>query len=189
MSVDNLTQSTLLTESDMQDSSPAQLRLSHARYFAEQYLSQNGPPVDSYWLMVGHFDAFLFSLASVYDMAAPTGKAALNASPLFRFFRALRNVTTHHSVLAASIPGNKFLRPFNREIMTAIGYQNDSSRLRLNLAQLRSVLDAVLQERLGETKNIEAARQYVDQLEAQGGKEYLEDLMAQALTETRQAIA
>ena len=162
---------------------PARLRYSHAEYFRNQYIIHCGPPIDSYWLMIGYFDAFLFSLASVYDMADRPVQIQLEKIDSFRFFKALRNITAHHSILAATVSGNKFPPPFSRILSLSIGGpRDDSARMFLRLDQLRDILDAVELERPSEKRNIDAARNYISQLESKGTKLYLENLMTEALS-------
>lgn len=179
-----------MDEETLSKTPPALLRLTHAEYFREEYVRHSGPPMDSYWLMVGYFDAFLFSLAPVQNMASPTVRDKLDGIPAFRFFKALRNVTTHHSVLAASVSGNKFPRPFSRHVRVAMdGPPSDSSRLIFRLDVLRQILDAVAKERRSEKNNVEIAKSYINELEARQGDVFLEDIMSEALTAVKSVVS
>lgn len=132
--------------------------------------------------MVGYFDAFLFALATVWDMSQTDVRTRLKAIGVFRFFKALRNVAAHHSILAAGVAGNKFERPFSRESnVSAGGPQNDSSRLFFRLDILRQIHDAVETERPHEMRNIDVARSYISELEERGARVYLEDIMEEAI--------
>lgn len=145
--------------------------------------------MDSYWLMVGYFDAYLFALASIADMASKAVKARLDGVPVFRFFKALRNVSAHHSVLAATVVGNKFPRPFRRNVSVSVGSTpNDSARLIFRLDVLRQILDAVEQEYPREKKNLDAARNYITDLEARRPDVFLEDLMYDAVAAVKAVI-
>src|SRR5712692_11385221 len=105
-----------MNESEMSKATTAELRLGAAQYFYTQYLKHCGPPLDSYFLMVNYFDAFLFALTSIEEMIDQHSKKALRANQTFRFLKALRNITTHHSVLAAAVGNAKFPRPFSRDL-------------------------------------------------------------------------
>lgn len=178
-----------MDEPTLSNTPPVQLRLKHAEYFLSQYRLHCGPPVDAYWLMVGYFDAYLFSLATVWDMSHPEARKKLETIGVFRFFKALRNVAAHHSILAAGVSENKFPRPFSREVnVSAGGPQNDSSRLLFRLDILRQILYAVEAERPHEKKNIEVACSYISELEACGVKVYLEDIMEEAIHAVERAI-
>ena len=172
-----------MDEPTLSKTPPARLRLRHADHFLAQYKLHSGPPIDAYWLMVGYFDAFLFSLATVWDMSDSSVRAKLESISSFRFFKALRNVAAHHSILAADVTGSKFPRPFSREVnvFSVEGAPNDSSRLFFRLDVLRQILDAVELERPHEKKNIDIARDYISELETRGGRVYLEDIMAESI--------
>jgi hypothetical protein len=55
------------------------------------------------------------------------------------FLKAARNVTTHHSVLAAPNQPGGFARPFSRSIHEVAGL--GSAKLRINLAELKAVFN------------------------------------------------
>lgn len=178
-----------MNEEAMSALTPAQLRLSHAEYFLAQYRKHSGPPIDSYWLMVGYFDAYLFALGSVWDMSPNDVQEELNKSRVFQFFKALRNITTHHSVLSVHVGGNKFPRPLSRIVNATLGGpQQDSSRLFFRLDVLRQILDAVEAEWKPAKKNIDAARVYIAELEARSGQIFLDDLMLEAIEAVRAVI-
>jgi hypothetical protein len=177
-------------EQTLANTPPALLRLMHAEHFLAEYVRHSGPPVDSYWLMVGYFDAFLFALASVHDMASQLIRDKLATISTFRFFKALRNVTAHHSVLAATVTGSKFQRPFLRHVSVSVGGPpNDSSRLVFRLDVLRQILDAVENERPHEKRNLDIARGYINELEARRTHVFLEDVMSEALAAAKAVVA
>lgn len=179
-----------MDEQTLANTPPALLRLTHAEYFLAEYVKHSGPPVDSYWLMVGYFDAFLFALASVHDMAPQLIRDKLATISVFRFFKALRNVTAHHSVLAATVAGSKFPRPFSRHASDSIGGQpNASSRLVLRLDVLRQILDAVEKERPNEKKNLDMARDFINALEARQSHVFLQDIMSEAVTAAKSVVS
>jgi hypothetical protein len=168
----------------------AQLRLEHASYFLRSFLANCGPPQDSYFHMTAYFDAFLFSLVSVEEMLEEPKRSALRNCAEFRFMKVLRNVTTHHSVLAASQSDSKFLRPFARHLANCVGaVQEASGRLALHPDRLRSILDVVEKEVPREKPNIDLARQYLQSIEAAGVTVYIEDLMQNALSAADAAVA
>ncbi len=140
--------------------------------------------------MVGYFDAFLFALASVHDMAPQLVRNKLDDIGVFRFFKVLRNVTAHHSVLAATIAGNKFQRPFSRHMSISIGGSpNDSSRLVFRLDILHDILNAVEKEWPPEKKNLNVARDFINTLEARKSHVFLEEIMSEAVTAAKSVLS
>lgn len=99
--------------------------------------------------MVCFSDAFLFTLISVEESVGIKARNALRDEPVFRFLKTLRNVTTHHSVLASSAPGSKFPRPFTRHVTDLVGgpVELSSARLCFRFDVLGPVFDAVETER------------------------------------------
>ncbi|MES3010799.1 MAG: hypothetical protein V4738_08450 [Pseudomonadota bacterium] len=139
--------------------------------------------------MSAYFDAFLFAYAGIEEMSSDAEKAKLKAISVNRFFKALRNIAAHHSILAVSLPGSKFDRPFFREVRTSVGGpQNDSSRLFLRLDSFREILDAVEKERPRQKSNIAVARIYIEELELRAGRVCLEDIMDDALAAVEDAL-
>ncbi|MBF0550409.1 MAG: hypothetical protein HQK60_07730 [Deltaproteobacteria bacterium] len=179
-----------MDEATLKKTPPVLLRLAHAEHFLNEYLRHSGPPIDSYFLMIGYFDAFLFALASVWDMANKEEKDRLKAYRGFRFFKVLRNITVHHSILAAMIDENKFQRPFSRETtIVGGGPQSFSSRLFFRLDVLREILSAVEREHKKEKCNLDVAREYIAEIESRGlAHVYLEDIMSEALKEAKLAV-
>jgi len=178
-----------MKEEELAQQTPASLRLAQAEYFLGEYIRHCGPPVDSYFGMVCCFDAFLFAFVSVEEMVNEEMKKKLNEDSKFRFFKALRNITTHHSILSAPIDG-KFLRPFSRSIEMSVGNtQNESSRLSLNFNVLREILDAVELERKQERYTIAYAREFLKEMEDTGNKVFIEDLMRNTLDSIKQMLA
>lgn len=180
-----------MDEQSMAVASPPQLRFAEAEYFYSQFLKNCGPPKDYYFLMVCYFDSFLFALISIEEMVSAAAKNQLRACSKVRFLKALRNISSHHSVLGAALADSKFPRPFSRVISISIGgAPNNSSRLRLRFDVLRSIFDAVEKERPREAKTLEFARTFLQELENQGVKEvFLEELMAQGLESVRDILS
>jgi hypothetical protein len=108
-----------MQETDMSTFTPAQLRYHEAKYFYSQFIANSGPPYDDYFKMVCYFDTFLFSLVSVEEMIDESDRNRLLKIDVFRFVKALRNITMHHSVLAAPQPGAKFERPKEKVTLNA----------------------------------------------------------------------
>lgn len=92
------------------------MRLAEAIFFYRKFVGACGPPKDSLFEMVAYFDAFLFTLVSIEEMVSGSQKNALNSIDVFKFAKAARNVTTHHSVLAAPNQPIGFDRSLYREI-------------------------------------------------------------------------
>jgi hypothetical protein len=124
----------MLDETQISRLSAAELRLYEAVYFYQRFRDACGPPKDSYFAMISLFDAFLFVLISIEEMVSPSDKNRLHSSDVFKFFKAARNVTTHHSVLAAPNQSGGFVRPFSRNIREVDGL--GSAELRIDVAKL-----------------------------------------------------
>jgi len=180
-----------MDEQSMSAASPSRLRFAEAEYFHTQFLKNCGPPVDSYFLMVCYFDAFLFALISVEEMVSDAAKDHLRANSEFRFLKALRNISSHHSVLGAALSDSKFPRPFLRVIsVSAGGAPNDSSRLKFRFDVLRSIFDAVEAECPQESRTLSVARAFLQELEDRKVQEvFLEDLMTRGLEAVREILA
>jgi len=157
-------------ELNLSEIHPAELRLAHAEYFRKEFVKHSGPPLDNYFLMIAYFDAFLFTIASVHDITSKPTQKQLDDIPVFRFFKVLRNITTHHSVLTAPAKENKFLRPVKGiATISTGGEQEFSYNLAFNLDSLLEILSSVEKERPYEKKNIDIAREYIETLKTQGG--------------------
>ena len=172
-----------MDEQSMTAASPPVMRFKEAEYFHSQFLKNCGPPRDSYFLMVCYFDAFLFTLISVEEMVSACAKKQLLACNEFRFLKALRNISSHHSVLGAALTDSKFHRPFSRVISENIGgLQIASSRLKLRFDVLHTIFDAVQKERPSEANTLNIARTFLQELEKQKIQEvFLEELMKRGL--------
>lgn len=168
-----------MNQIDLHNTSPEKLRLKHARYFAEKYKFHSGPPQDRYWLMIAYFDAFLFSLTSISEMTKETIKSQLLQLAIFRFFKTLRNISTHHSVLTVTLPNAKYTRPFGRKAGGAgpISFE----RLFLRFDALREIFILHVLENKSDEKNVEFACSYLVTLAARDATIYIDDLMFEAL--------
>jgi len=163
---------------------PPQLRACEAERFLQLYLESCAPPHDSYFDMICHSDAFLFTLISVEEMVDSQCHGRIGGIPVFRFLKALRNITTHHSVLASAAPDSKYPRPFSR-LITDGDRGIASARLFFNFPVLREVLDALELERPWEKKYFDCAREYISGLEASNSRVFLESPFAEGLSAVR----
>ena len=171
---------------------PANLRCHEAEYFFHCFLRACGGPDhhDDYFTMIAFFDAYLFSIVSIEDMVAKDERALLHNIDLFRFLKALRNVTSHHSVLAGPSIGWKFERPFSRHVS-----ENFSkgvpipAKLELRFDVLRRIFDAVQQERPRERKTLDRARAYMSRLEAEQAPVFIDTVMREGIVVVRASLA
>lgn len=179
-----------MLETEMAPLSTPQLRHREASYFCSQFIAHCGPPHDSYFHMVCYFDAFLAALTSVEEMVDNSSKATLAGNDAFRFIKALRNITTHHSVLASSQQDSKFTRPFTRHLFNSVGnIQTSSGNLAINYARFREIFDAIEIKRPSEKHTIAAARRHLAALEAQPQPVFLEQVMHEALAIVEAVVA
>jgi hypothetical protein len=159
------------------------LRLTEARYLFDRFKSaRNAKPNHGLFLLTVYFDAFLFCLVSIEEMVDTATRDKLRALPSFLFFKALRNIATHHSVLSG-VKG-KFSRPISRIVSVGVGCSVEfSEQFFLLPDKLRAIFDAVLQERPGQRRTIEAARNYLSQIEASGKQIMVVDLIQTVISE------
>jgi hypothetical protein len=179
-----------MQETEMATLTAAQLRYREAEYFYSQFIANSGPPCDSYFKMVCYFDAFLFALVSVEEMIDKSDQDRLRAIDVFRFVKALRNTTMHHSVLAAPQPGAKFERPFSRHISESIGGDPEASAmLSIRYDIFRGIFDTIEAERPSEKYTLNAARYYLSKLESQSQPIFLESVLLDALSAVKAFVA
>jgi hypothetical protein len=171
-----------MQETEMSTLTTAQLRYYEAEYFYYQFIISSGPPCDSYFKMVCYFDAFLFAVVSVEEMINESDRDRLRGIEVFRFVKALRNITVHHSILTAPQPGAKFERPFSRYIPESIGgAPEDSAKLAIRYNIFRDIFDAIEAERPKEKQMLKTARCYLSKLECQAQPIFIETVLRDAL--------
>jgi hypothetical protein len=179
-----------MQEQKMAALTTAQLRYCEAEYFYSQFTANCGPPRDSYFKMVCYFDAFLFALVSIEEMIDDSVKERLRKIDVFLFVKALRNITMHHSVLAARQPGGKFERSFNRHISEILGGAPEaSSKLAIRYDIFRGIFDAIEVERPAEKYTLNAARDYLSKIESQAQPIFLDSVLLDALSAVKAFIA
>jgi hypothetical protein len=175
---------------DVSNFSPPALRFAQAKRFLNLFNHASRPNGDCWFDMVMYFDAFLFCFVSIEEMVSPPARKQLQLIESFKFFKAMRNVTAHHSIIAGASPAAKFPRPLVRSISMSIGEEEKSPvAFRLKPKTLRIIFDEVLKERPGEKGTIDAAMTYLGKLEAAGGNIYFQGLMENALTDIAAHVA
>ncbi|MBN8947910.1 hypothetical protein ACVCL3_10780 [Rhodanobacter sp. UC4437_H4] len=165
------------------------LRLTEAKYLFEQFKSaRNAEPNHGLFLLTVYFDSLLFCLISVEEMVDEKTRKTLRGLNSFLFFKALRNITTHHSVLSG-VKG-KFARPISRIVSVGVGCRPEfSEQFFLIPERLREIFDSVLAERPGERHTLQGARDYLDQLEATGTQIMLVETVQAAISEIEVHVA
>jgi len=90
-----------MQETEIPEQHPATPRYKEAEYFLSQFIKNCGPPIDSYFLMVCYFDAFLFALVSIEEMLSKDTRTVLQEkdetqshSSTVWFLRAVRDDTS-----------------------------------------------------------------------------------------------
>jgi hypothetical protein len=169
---------------------PSNVRLAEANYLFEQHVAHCGPPDDSYFLMVTYFDAFIFTFGTLRDVVTtPEEKAKIKHSPILAFFQALRNINTHHSIVAAPLATSKFTRPFSRHLpLSNTGQTTSAVRLAFRFDVLRKILADVEIENEKSKPLHDRARPFIDVLEARAQPVFLDDVVREALAEARSII-
>lgn len=91
----------VLTE-QLSQISPAALRLAEADFVLRMFREATKARHDeTRFLLTTYFDAFLFCYVSIEEMVEEASlKSKIQAIPIFSFFKALRNIATHHCVLS-----------------------------------------------------------------------------------------
>ena len=174
--------------SEFFDLSAPMLRLNEAKYLFEQFKSSRNAEINyGLFLLTTYFDSFLFCLISVEEMVEDETQKSLRNLDSFLFLKALRNISTHHSVLSG-VKG-KFPRPISRIVSVGVGCSPEfSEQFFLIPERLRDIFDKILSERPSEKYTLAGARRYLDQLESSGKKIMLVDTIHSALTEIEQHV-
>lgn len=180
---------TKVSASEFAEMSAALLRFAEAKYLFEQFKAARSSEINQgLFLLTVYFDSFLFCLVSVEEMVDSSARDKLRVTPSFLFFKALRNITTHHSVLSG-LKG-KFPRPISRIVSIGVGYKVDfPEQFFLLPERLREIFDRILLERPNEKRTITAARSYLDRLETAGNQIMITDLMESVLTDVEPHVS
>lgn len=169
---------------DMALLSPAAIRLKQSAAFLAHFNHASRPNHDSWFEMSMYFDAFLFCFVSIEEMVDSQAKIALEETPSFRFFKALRNIAAHHSILSGASPTSKFPRPLTRMLPATCGSpETEPVEFKLRPDVLRQIFESVSSSRKSERKNIEAANAYLTSLEGAGQPIYIRHVMLKAIDE------
>lgn len=161
----------MLTEEEIRNSEPSKLRYKEAIYLRTQFVRYCGPPQDSYFHMIVYLDTFLFCFVSIEELISLDKKRQLNQIPVFKFLKACRNVTAHHSILAAPNQAGQFIRPFSRAISELnLGAPDATAftRLIIEVERFRQIFSLVALRWPSEQSTLEAAEAYLIDLEAKG---------------------
>lgn len=180
----------MINEHEISKTDPAFLRYLEAEYLCGQFLDSCGPPLDSYFQMILYFDAFLFCFVSIEEMVSPEKKKGLNQLDIFKFFKAARNVTTHHSILAAPVQKGEFVRGVLRDINESTGGSLPiaSARFKVNTENFRKIF-SLAAKKWPHGKGFQAGEEYLNRIEANGSsKVYIEDIMAEGLRAVRKSM-
>jgi hypothetical protein len=167
---------------------PGALRLREAIFFREKFDESCSPATqDSYFLWIAYSDAFLMSIVSLEELIGPRKQGRLRASDLFRFLKAIRNITVHHTVISAPKHkhGGRATHVQDLGININEGISASTSVLpRIHIADLRRLLSRRLKQKnfpSREKGNIVAARRYLSQRTRTGPEIYLKELFEEAI--------
>lgn len=170
-----------MTEQEISTSEPAYLRFNESQYLHDCFVDSCGPPRDSYFKMIVYFDAFLFTFISIEEIVTDEKKMILNNLSVFKFLKAARNITTHHSVLAAPNQAREFERPFSRIIQdgnTGIA----SANLRVRIKKFREIFALARDRYPRGARGFQESEAYLCQLEEDGKDNvFIEKTMSEGL--------
>jgi len=169
-----------MDEQQISKSEPVYLRFQEAKNLYENFIYSCSPPHDSYFHMITYFDAFLFLYVSIEEMIDEHTKNRLNQLDVFKFLKAARNITTHHSVLAAPNQRGEFERPFSRIIddgNTGIA----SARLRVKIGKFREIFNLAAQKFPRGKKAFQGSEEYLQRIEVAGDDIFIDAIMLEGL--------
>lgn len=139
--------------------------------------------------MTTYFDAFLFCYVSIEEMVEESQKDKLRALGVFRFMKALRNISTHHSVLTG-IKDSKFQRPIARVVSIGVDCKvPETAKFFVHPDRLNEIFDAILVERPFEVRTVEPARDFLRERSKSASTLYVADLMKMAISEAGAYVA
>jgi len=161
---------------EFSEMSAPRLRLEEVKHlFALFKTARNAEPNYGLFFLTVYFDSLLFCLVSIEEMVDTDTRDILRSLESFAFFKVLRNITTHHSVLSG-IKG-KFERPISRTVSVGIGCGVEfSEQFHLIPEKLEIIFDIILSERPSEKRTIENARNYLSTLKLTGKQIMVVDL-------------
>ena len=173
-----------MNEIELSTAGPPKVRLKEAVFFRDKFITACGPPLDSNFEMIVYFDAFLFTIVSIEEMVERRERQKLQASDVFLFLKAARNVTTHHSVLAAPNQPKGFAHPLPRQITEHVGGAEPFAYARFVVStdNFRAVFRHAAASYPQGRRNFELGECYLDLVDQRGKKEfYLEDVMQEGI--------
>lgn len=170
-----------MDEQQILKSEPVCLRYEGARHLYEKFIDSCGPPRDSYFHMITYFDGFLFSYVSIEEMIDEHTKKRLNELDVFKFLKAARNITTHHSILAAPKQRGDFERPFSR-IINDGNTGITSARLQVRIEKFRQIFTMAAQIFPGGKRAFQESEEYLQRIEATGADNvFIDAIMLEGL--------
>jgi hypothetical protein len=178
-----------ISAADFLEMSPAELRLAETNHLFHLFKESRNAEVNyGMFLLTTYFDALLFCFVSIEEMVDTTRKEQLRSLDSFMFFKALRNIATHHSVLSG-IKG-KFERPISRIVSVSVGGTVPfSEQLFLVPEKLEAIFSSILLERPSERRTIDVARRHLAALKEAGGDIMLVDVIEAAVAEATPHVA
>ena len=163
-----------LNEVELSRLSAPSLRLAQAKYHHQKYVDHCGPPRDDLFLMITYLDAFLATIVSVEELVPESTKLQLRRIPEFMFMVALRNLATHHSVIAnRTEPVAKFPRLFRRRVSVKVGGREEigEAQLLFNGDSFRETLTTLREDKKAK-RWVPRAIEALETLELQGQVEF-----------------
>ncbi|MDH4425601.1 MAG: hypothetical protein QE495_04060 [Acidovorax sp.] len=177
-----------ITVTEFAEMSPPVLRLAEAHYLFAQFKSARNTENHGLFLLTVYFDALLFCSVSIEEMVDAATRDKLRSIPVFLFFKALRNIATHHSVLSGF--NGKFTRPIARVVYAGVNCNVEfAEEFFLLPDRLKTIFDAVLQARPSERHTIDPARSYLAGLESTGNKIMIVDLIQSVISEVESHVS
>jgi hypothetical protein len=168
---------TVLVE-QMSKLSPAEARLAESSFVLEKFTeASKASHNETLFLLTAYFDAFLFCYISIEEMVGdPQLKSRIQSIPIFSFFKALRNIATHHCVLAG-VQG-KFPSPITR-IVKIGGREN--AVFCVVPDKVEYIFSEIIKIFPPEGRTIKSAREFLASRVAQGGDILVHELMRCAI--------
>jgi hypothetical protein len=169
---------TIILVEQLSKLSPAEARLAESSFVLEKFAeASKASHNETLFLLTAYFDAFLFCYISIEEMVDDAHlKSRIQGIPIFAFFKALRNIATHHCVLAG-VQG-KFPSPIAR-IVKIGGREN--AVFCVVPDKVEYIFSEIIKIFPRESKTIESARKFLASRVAQGGDILVYELMRAAV--------
>ena len=174
----------MLTVNEFTSTPPSKLRLKEAQFFLGKFEDAGkAGHNDTLFLMTSYLDAFLFTFVSIEEMVPDDIKAELRNLEIFKFFKALRNISTHHVILSASSE-SKFKPAVSRQVHIGVNCKvPQNAKFFIHAERLQEIFDTILIGNKNERHTIPNAKAFLAKEQVKNQRVILLDLMKKAVND------